>query len=289
LVLAIGSVLATPLAAGLEALPFAGAFFLIPGLRDDFPFGGGPAELGQFLFGPLGPLVILEFVLLAPLSEELLKPLGVYLAGRQLTDVRQAFLLGMVAGASFAIMENVAYLSLLVDERGPSIGNAFLRIASGPVHPFASGLVAAGYHRWRNGREGEAFVRYLGMAVSLHGLWNAVAGALLLLGVRLGANPSAVETTPAIGAAASVLLLCLVAGGMLLWASMPLLVSAVTGTGKPMPLQLDGERQKSERTLDVDFVRGASARDELNHQSDQQSAQERGDQADTEEARPQRP
>ena len=232
LVLGVGSFIATPLAAALEALPFVALLWLRPNFRSELPFAGDPAALARFLFGPLGPLLAIEVVLLGPLVEEALKPLMVYVLGRRLRSASEAFLLGMIGGAAFAIVENLAYLGLTLDERAPWTVNALLRLVSGALHPVASGFVAAGYYAWRREGRGDLLLRNFAVALALHATWNAIAGGLLLFAVRLSelAQPPALEALLLLA-----LLLGLMALGLLLWFALENLARFATRQARPGP------------------------------------------------------
>ncbi len=235
LVLGVVSFIATPLAAALEALPFAALLLLRPNLRPELPFADGAAALARFLFGPLGPLLAIEAVLAGPLLEEVLKPLPAYVLGRRLRSAAEAFLLGMIGGAAFAIVENLAYLGLTLDERAPWAANALLRLVSGALHPVASGLVAVGFYAWRYEGRGDRLLRNFAVAFGLHALWNAIAGGLLLFAVRLSglAQPSALAALLLLA-----LLLGLIALGLLLWLGLENLARFATrGARDVLPAQ----------------------------------------------------
>ncbi|HEX9019311.1 MAG TPA: PrsW family glutamic-type intramembrane protease [Anaerolineaceae bacterium] len=116
----------------------------------------------------LGTLAILSGV--APLMEELLKPLGVwFLAGRKLTPAA-GFAAGAICGGTFALIESLLYLSnpgaqgwvVLVIGR---TGTALLHITGSAL--VGEGLAIA----WQDGKYLQLVWRYL-LAVALHGLWN---------------------------------------------------------------------------------------------------------------------
>lgn len=232
LVLLVGSFIATPLAAALEALPFAALLLLRPNLRPELPFAADPAALARFLFGPLGPLLAMDVVLLGPLVEEALKPLMVYALGRRLRSAAEAFLLGMIGGAAFAVMENLAYLGLTIGDRAPWAANAVVRLASGALHPVASGFVAAGFYAWRRDGRGGLLLRNFAVAFGLHALWNAIGGGLLLSAVRLSgiAPPPALEALLLLA-----LFLGLMALGLLLWLGLENLACFATRQAWPAP------------------------------------------------------
>jgi RsiW-degrading membrane proteinase PrsW (M82 family) len=121
--------------------------------------------------------VFIQIAIIAPLIEELVKPLVTLpLIGR--LSRRNAFLVGAMAGAGFATLENVLYASF-----GFFFwpGILIVKALGGAIHPLNSGLVALG---WRGILRGEAnawlaWFRYFGLAVGMHTFWNA--GSLLVI------------------------------------------------------------------------------------------------------------
>jgi hypothetical protein len=130
----------------------------------------------------------------APAVEEMVKPLVTLPLLRHLKSPREALLLGAVAGAGFAAMENVIYATA-----GLPVWTAtlVLRALGAAVHPVATGLVTVGWFRVLR-RESGAGLRWLrgyGMAVGIHALWNGGSALLLaLMGARFfGETPPEVD------------------------------------------------------------------------------------------------
>jgi RsiW-degrading membrane proteinase PrsW (M82 family) len=121
--------------------------------------------------------VFIQMALIAPLAEEFAKPLVTLpLIGR--LSRRDAFLVGAMAGAGFAALENVFYASA-----GLSFwaGILIVRALGGAIHPLGSGLVALGWHDILRG-EPNAGLKWLarfGLASGIHALWNG--GSLLVI------------------------------------------------------------------------------------------------------------
>lgn len=124
---------------------------------------------------------------IAPLVEELLKPLPVWLlAGRRLTPA-EGFVTGLVSGAGFALFESLGMLAV-------AQGSAWLPIAvarsgSDLLHILNTGLMGwALASAWGEGRFGRLMLTYLGV-VLVHGSWNALSvvfGFLPVLGAGTG-------------------------------------------------------------------------------------------------------
>ena len=127
--------------------------------------------------------LLLQLAVVAPLAEELAKPLVTLPLLGRLTR-RDAFWVGAMAGAGFAAVENVIYAGL-----GGSFwaGILALRALGGAIHPLGAGMVALGWRdilrgekgAWRNGA-----VR-VAIAAGVHALWN---GASLLVLALAGAQ-----------------------------------------------------------------------------------------------------
>ncbi|MFQ5578013.1 MAG: PrsW family glutamic-type intramembrane protease [Anaerolineae bacterium] len=121
--------------------------------------------------------LFVQLAIIAPLAEEFAKPLVTLpFLGRM--SRRGAFLLGALAGAGFAALENILYAGF-----GFSFwaGILLVRALGGAIHPLGAGLVALG---WRDVLRGQpqAWKRWLarfGLAAGMHALWNG--GSLLVI------------------------------------------------------------------------------------------------------------
>lgn len=134
-------------------------------------------SLAKALTDPTFVYVFIQIAVIAPLVEELVKPLVTLPLLRQLNR-QQAFWVGALAGAGFAAVENVIYAS-----SGLSIwvGILAVRAIGGALHPLGSGLVTLG---WRDTLQGEPnapekWFKQYGFAVLVHAIWNG--GSLLVI------------------------------------------------------------------------------------------------------------
>ncbi len=121
--------------------------------------------------------LLIQLAIIAPLAEEIAKPLVTLPLIGHLSR-RDTFLIGAMAGAGFAALENVLYAGL-----GFYLwaGILVVRALGGAIHPLGSGLVALG---WRSVLRNEpgAWLNWLtrfGLAVGIHALWNG--GSLLVI------------------------------------------------------------------------------------------------------------
>jgi len=125
---------------------------------------------------------LLITALQAPIPEEFAKGLGVVIFGRgRLTNERQVLVVGLMCGASFAILENMLYEGLYAQYSGWSWGGVtLLRGLGSALHPVGTALVALGWFRMQKGGVGKLLKAYA-VAVGLHTLWNGGFATLVYL------------------------------------------------------------------------------------------------------------
>lgn len=128
-------------------------------------------------------LALLTVAVVPPLVEEAAKGLGVRLLLSAHSLKRTAFVLGVVAGASFGTVEAVLFgLGGLSDPDTDWWSLMLMRAGSTVSHALGSGLVGLGWYQvLALGRPLTGFLYYVA-AVLLHGLWNAL---VVLVGSRL--------------------------------------------------------------------------------------------------------
>ena len=185
-----GSLLSTHLTILLGGAVSILAYLLVLPLRELIATAFASPSLERLFYSPALVLLIVEVAVVAPLVEELTKPLGAVLLGSRLRTPAEAFLVGMAGGVGFAIVENMLY-----EASGARVwaGIALMRGVGGVLHPLNAGLVALGWYGVRQGRPG-AWRRLLGLyglAVGVHALWN---GGLAILFSGLGAYFFATDT-----------------------------------------------------------------------------------------------
>lgn len=130
----------------------------------------------------LALFTLLAFV--APFTEELLKGLGVLVTfrKRRAFSERDVFVAGIGAGLGFAAVEALGY-SLLDIDFWPTM--MLLRAPVVVIHIAATLLFARGWYLQRT-QGGVAIGRYYGAAVLLHGIWNGLFVATLVLMSNVG-------------------------------------------------------------------------------------------------------
>jgi RsiW-degrading membrane proteinase PrsW (M82 family) len=160
--------------------------------------------------------VLIQIAVIAPLAEELAKPLATLPLVGRLTR-RDAFWVGAMAGAGFAALENAVYAGLGLRFWA---GILVVRALGSAIHPLGTGLMALA---WRDILQGEkdawrsAAVR-AAMAVGMHALWNG--GSLLVIilaGARFfGELPPEIDVL-GLSAAGTTLAMLIVLGLSALW------------------------------------------------------------------------
>jgi RsiW-degrading membrane proteinase PrsW (M82 family) len=178
-----GSLLSTTLAVLLSGLVALLAYVLIMPLRELTAALLASPSLERLFYSPALALGLIQFAVVAPLVEELTKPLAAIWLARRLRGPGEAFLIGMAGGVGFAIVENMLY-----EGAGERLwaGIVLLRGLGGALHPLNAGLVAMGWYAARNGEPGgiRRLLGYYGLAVGLHAFWN---GGLTVLLSGIGA------------------------------------------------------------------------------------------------------
>ncbi len=211
-------------------------------------------QVAHALTSPGFMLALIELAVVAPLVEEFAKSLVVLplLAGMEArpTSRRDVFLLGAVAGAGFAAVENILYALFGGRYWG---GILLVRALGAAVHPLGTGLMALAWHTIlgkRNRVPSEKPVFWIGLvalAVGQHALWN---GGLVLWMALSGAaffGPQPQEVG-VMGVSVAVGMLALIAlEGVALWVGMRTLSrrlgsgfepDAALPVGRPSPERL---------------------------------------------------
>jgi RsiW-degrading membrane proteinase PrsW (M82 family) len=188
---AAGATVSVGLAIALEVLLPGLVLALVWGLADlalpalegliDALAGG---DVAAALTSPGFLFAAVQLAVVAPLVEEFVKPLVVLPLLKRLPQPRDALLMGAVAGAGFAVLEDAVYAGL-----GLPIwaGVLLVRALGAAIHPLGAALTAWGWHEFlhRQPGAGRRWAERFGLAVGIHALWNG--GSLLVL-TLVGAN-----------------------------------------------------------------------------------------------------
>jgi hypothetical protein len=153
-----------------------------------------PANVQQLLlFPPVAITLVTAFVIIGPLVEEIVKPLGVVLLSYRRPSPAQAFLWGVTGGAGFALIENLFNTTLGLEAW---ILIMLLRVGATAMHCLTTGLTALGWQRLLAERRPWKLIGAYGLSVAIHGLWNAVVVGIS--GVAIFAVSSEMEITQAL-------------------------------------------------------------------------------------------
>ena len=122
--------------------------------------------------------VIIVVCVIAPLVEESVKPLGLYLIRTEENpdlSIRDWTILGVLAGFGFGFLENLLY-GLTLSFFNAEAGLLLFAIRSGlPLHMITTGIASYGYGLSKLTGKILDFGKYLGIAVLIHGLFNFAA------------------------------------------------------------------------------------------------------------------
>ena len=121
--------------------------------------------------------VLIQIAIIAPLAEEVAKPLVTLPLLKRLSRY-EAFWVGALAGAGFAALENVLYASFGYFFWA---GILLVRAVGSAIHPLGAGMVALAWRDVVHGAPGawrNLFKRF-GLAVGMHALWNG--GSLIVV------------------------------------------------------------------------------------------------------------
>jgi len=147
-------------------------------LENIYFYKGGIGEVEQILYEMMQQPIIsvtifLTIGLIAPLIEEIFKPMSTWFLLNRPLDEYEGFSLGLISGGAFAILES-AGIVIQMDIQDWLIAIT-LRAATGVLHIGLSGLVGYGLARsWHQKRIGRGFL-YIFSATILHGAWNSLA------------------------------------------------------------------------------------------------------------------
>jgi RsiW-degrading membrane proteinase PrsW (M82 family) len=174
------------------------------------------SRVAEAITGPGFLYAMVQLAIVAPLAEELAKPLITLPLARRM-DKTGAFLVGAIAGAGFAALENVLYAGFGLRFWA---GILLIRAIGGAIHPLGSGLMALGWRAVLRGEPGagRAWLGRFGMAAGVHALWNG--GSLLVItlaGARFfGELPPEIDVL-GLSAAGATLALLIILGLGALW------------------------------------------------------------------------
>jgi RsiW-degrading membrane proteinase PrsW (M82 family) len=117
-------------------------------------------------------LVLLSVI--APVVEELAKPIAVAIYGGRLKSAAEAFTLGFACGVGFDLVETAGYIGMQGSQQWVDV--AIQRSTAGLLHGFGSGMVGLFWYYLINNQTFHRRIRIalacLGYALLQHGVWN---------------------------------------------------------------------------------------------------------------------
>ncbi len=132
-----------------------------------------PENLAQLVLSPAAlAVIVLVFVVLAPLIEEFLKALGVLLLGCRLRGRAEAWVWGVACGAGFALAESLFNGSIALEGWGIVV---VTRWGASLMHCVASGIMGLGWHDALVSRRPWRLLTAYARSIGIHALWNAAA------------------------------------------------------------------------------------------------------------------
>jgi hypothetical protein len=206
------------------------------------------SDIAQALTNPGFIYIFILIAVIAPLAEELAKPL-VLLPFLRGVNRKEAFLLGAFAGAGFAALENVIYAA-----GGYKIWSGILLVRSlgGALHPLGAGLMALAWRDVLCKEQGawSKWVVHFAIAVGIHAAWNGGSLLVITLGSAgfFGGLPKEIDIL-GISAAGATLAFIILLGISALW------IGRVFGRGESPKVSLDEKPDASltpsEQTLAI--------------------------------------
>ena len=146
-----------------------------------------PVNLAQLVLSPAAlTIIVVVFVILAPLIEEFLKGLGVLLLGYRLRGQAEALLWGVACGAGFAIGESFFNGSIALEGWGAVM---VMRWGASLMHCIASGVMGLGWHGALVERRPWRLLAAFGASTGIHALWNGAAVAVALPSLLIMSRP----------------------------------------------------------------------------------------------------
>jgi RsiW-degrading membrane proteinase PrsW (M82 family) len=138
---------------------------------------------------------LLLSVVIAPFVEELAKPLGLVFLRKNIDEMEDGLIFGIIAGLGFAATENFVYGVRFWDEGIIVLLSLFYirTVASSLLHASATSLTGYGFaQKWLRKKSIFTFVPYVLLAVGIHALFNLFAYSAVTFHQIIGVVISAV-------------------------------------------------------------------------------------------------
>jgi RsiW-degrading membrane proteinase PrsW (M82 family) len=175
-----------------------------------------PENLVPLLLSPAALVIILlVFVIIAPLIEEFLKALGVLLLGYRLRGRAEALLWGVACGAGFALTESLFNGSIALEGWGAVM---LMRWGASLMHCVSSGILGLGWYHAFASRRPWRLLKAYAASTGVHALWNLAAVGVALPSLLLAGGPDDVlgQVLPGFALSFSLVLLVVLTISMVL-------------------------------------------------------------------------
>ena len=147
-------------------------------LQDPRWFQNPENSYGLLLSPPVLITLGLAVLVIAPMVEELFKPLGVVIMSYRRPGKARAFLWGLAGGAGFALAEGLFSGALSLESWS---GTALLRVGAAAMHCLGGGLMGLGWHYLFATRRPWRLLGAYAASVGLHSLWNLAAFGMIVV------------------------------------------------------------------------------------------------------------
>jgi hypothetical protein len=252
--LAVGVAISIPLAIALElALPAVILAAVLP-MRDVVADALHYDSLEEFFYSPAMVVTLVYLAVVAPLAEELVKPIGAVVMARRLRSRSEAFIIGMAGGVAFAAIENMLYQAAGIQTWA---GMVALRAIGCVLHPLTAGMLGVAWYDLINKRPGAGtrLAAVFALSATLHALWN---GGIALLMSAFGAyyfHTRTWEVTVFDVGLPGALLVLLVLLSLLMWRMLWLVTGRLRGARPEIiPWSLGNARQLARVALGLLLV-----------------------------------
>jgi hypothetical protein len=146
----------------------------------------------ESLYGPLlsPPILVavgLLVLVIAPMIEELFKPLGVLLMRSRRPSKARSFLWGLAGGAGFALSEALFNGTASLETWS---GVATMRVGATAMHCLGGGLMGLGWYYLFATRRPWRLLGAYAASVTLHSLWNVAASIILVVSLSAVSPPT---------------------------------------------------------------------------------------------------
>jgi RsiW-degrading membrane proteinase PrsW (M82 family) len=146
-----------------------------------------PQNLAELVLSPaVLTMIVVIFVIIAPLIEEFLKGLGVLLLGYRLHGEAEAFLWGIACGAGFALGESLFNGSVALEGWWAVM---IMRWGATLMHCLGSGIMGLGWHDAIVSKRPWRLLGAYGASAGMHALWNGAAIAVAIPSLLIVLRP----------------------------------------------------------------------------------------------------